>query len=134
MPGHMARMVSWRRQFVDAYLRWAGVPGDARYDALMNALVDVMYTGSRHFGSLGLPLPRPIPAETLRRIQAPTLLLYGDREKMHRPDAAVTFARAHVARLEPHVLTDASHDLTLRQPGAVDQAIASFLTRRVESP
>src|SRR5262245_17068907 len=95
-----------RRRFVDSYLRWAAVPppGDARYEAPMSALVDVMHTGLCHFGGMSLPLPQRLPPEVMRAIVAPTLLLYGEHEKMYSAARAVEVARRHLASLTCAVL------------------------------
>ena len=124
-------MLLWkRRRFVDSYLRWAGVPpaDDAEYDAIMSGLVDVMHAGHRAFGG-GLPLPARLPEAAMRRIAAPTLLLYGDQEKMYAPGPAVARARAHIATLEHAILPRASHDLTMSQRALVNQQLVRFLTR-----
>jgi pimeloyl-ACP methyl ester carboxylesterase len=118
-----------QRRFVDAYLRWAAVPpaGDDHYEAWMSALVDVMFTGIRHFGGLRLPLPKRLPPEVMRAIAAPTLLVYGEQEKMYAAPRAVAVARAHVAKLETLLVPDASHDLTIGQAARVNDAVAQFL-------
>jgi pimeloyl-ACP methyl ester carboxylesterase len=125
-------MLLWkRRQLVDWYLRWAAVPpaGDAAYEAYLGALVDVMVAGHRQFGGLrpGLPLPQPLPVATMEALRAPTLLLYGEQEKMYSATAAVARARAHVAALEAHVLPQASHDLTFGRAALVNEHLVRFL-------
>lgn len=118
-----------QRRFVDSYLRWAAVGGceDARYDAWMSALVDVMHAGIRNFRGRTLPYPQRLPPEVMRAIAAPTLLVYGEAEKMYDARPAIERARAHVPTLETLLVPDASHDLTLRQPRRVDDAVARFL-------
>jgi pimeloyl-ACP methyl ester carboxylesterase len=117
-----------RRRFVDSYLRWAAVPpaGDARYEAVMSALVDVMHTGIRHFGGLRLPLPKRLPPDVMRAIAAPTLLVYGAQERMYSSARAVEVARRHLPNLEHVILPDASHDLTL-QGTRVNDCVSRFL-------
>ena len=118
-----------RRRFVADYLRWAAVPAvdDARYESWMNALIDVMHAGIRHFRGRTLPYPARLPPAIMRAIVAPTLLVYGEQEKMYRAAGAVEVARAHVRTLETLLVPDASHDLTLRQPARVDDAVVRFL-------
>lgn len=124
-------MLIWkRRRFVDAYLRWAGVPGGGdSYEACMNGLVDVMLAGHRRFPIFGLPLPGAISPEVLRRIRAPALLVYGEREKMHDPARACAAARRYLPALECVTVPDASHDVTFRQAGRVDAAVTAFLAQ-----
>lgn len=118
-----------RRRSVDRYLRWAAVPapGDARYDAWMSALVDVMHAGICNFRGRTLPLPQRLSPATMRAIVAPTLLVYGVEEKMYAAARAIEVARAHLPALEILLVPDASHDLTLRQSRPIDEAIVRFL-------
>jgi pimeloyl-ACP methyl ester carboxylesterase len=124
-------LVTRSRSAVAGYLRWAAVPplaADARYEALMNALIDVMHAGIRCFPSLNLPLPKRLPVEVMRAIVAPTLLVYGESERMYPAARAIEVARSHVASLETLLLPEASHDLTLRQAKVINDAVARFLT------
>ena len=118
-----------RRRDVASYLRWAAVPAvdDARYDAWMNGLIDVMHAGVVRFRGRTLPLPARLPVDVMRAIAAPTLLVYGEREKMYAAERALAVARAHLPALETLLVPDASHDLTLRQARVVDDAIVRFL-------
>jgi pimeloyl-ACP methyl ester carboxylesterase len=118
-----------RRSSVDSYLRWAAVSGagDARYETWMDGLVDVMHAGICNFRGRTLPYPQRLRPEVMRAIVAPTLLVYGESEKMYAARSAIERARAHVPSLETLLLPDASHDLTLRQAERVDDAIVKFL-------
>lgn len=123
-------MILFRKhRYVDAYLRWAAVPapGDGKYEAWMRGLVDVMHAGICHFRGRTLPLPQRLSPETMRAIAAPTLLVYGAQEKMYAAKKAIEVARSDVRSLETLLLPDASHDLTLRQPRAIDEAVVRFL-------
>jgi pimeloyl-ACP methyl ester carboxylesterase len=124
-------MLVWkRRQFVDAYLRWAGVPGGGElYEACMEGLIDVMLAGHRQFPVFGLPIPGTISPAVLQKIRAPALLVYGAREKMHAAGRACAAARRHLPTLECVIVPDASHDLTFRQAERVNAAVTAFLTR-----
>lgn len=118
-----------KRKHVDGYLRWAAVPAgaEAGYEAWMSALVDVMHAGICNFRGRSLPLPQRLRPETMRAIAAPTLLVYGEHEKMYAATRAIEMARAHLPSLETLLVPDASHDLTLRQPRRIDEAIVRFL-------
>ncbi len=118
-----------RRRDVAGYLRWAAVPAadDARYEAWMNGLIDVMHAGICHFRGRTLPLPQRLPPTVIRAIAAPTLLVYGEQEKMYGAPAAIAVARAHLPALETLLVPEASHDLTLRQAARVDEAVVRFL-------
>lgn len=127
-------MILWhRRAFAESYLRWAGVaPTDpaarSAYDALLGGIVDVMHEGHRTFPIFGLPVPAPLPEEVARKIVAPTLLVYGEQEKMYPAAAAIEVARARIANLTSVLIPAASHDLTFGQPARVNQAVSEFLT------
>jgi pimeloyl-ACP methyl ester carboxylesterase len=124
-------MLLWRRRdFVADYLRWASVPPheDAIYEGYMSALVEVMYTGHRAFPRFSLPLPRGLPESP---IVAPTLLLYGDQEKMHVPETAVARAKAAIPTIECAIVRDASHNLTMSQAALVNNQIIRFLQQPV---
>ena len=118
-----------KRKNVDGYLRWAGVaaPGNDKYEAWMNGLVDVMHAGICNFPGKTLPLPQRLPVETMRALKAPTLLVYGQQERMYAAEKAIAVAKANVPSLETLLVPDASHDLTLRQPELIDDAIVRFL-------
>jgi pimeloyl-ACP methyl ester carboxylesterase len=124
-------MLLWRRRgFVDDYLRWAAVPphADARYEGYMNGLIDVMHTGHRVFPRFSLPLPRGFPESP---IVAPTLLLYGDQEKIHVPEMAVARAKAAIRTIECVIVREASHNLTMSQAAVVNKHIIRFLQQPV---
>lgn len=118
-----------RRRDVASYLRWAAVAAvdDAPYEAWMTGLIDVMHAGIRNFRGRTLPLPQKLPPDVMRAIVAPTLLVYGEQEKMYAAARAIEVARAHVPTLETVLVPDASHDLTLRQARLIDEAIVRFL-------
>lgn len=118
-----------RRRFAASYLRWAAVPAvdDTRYEAWMEGLIDVMHAGLCAFRGPTLPYPQKLPPEVMRAIAAPTLLVYGEQEKMYGAPGAIAVARAHLPKLETLLVPEASHDLTLRQSARVDDAIVRFL-------
>lgn len=124
-------MLLWKRpRSVEAYLRWAGVPGGGdAYEACMTGLAEVMAAGHRHFPIFGLPLPSAITPEVLRRIRTPALLVYGKREKMHDAARACAAARQHLPALHCVIVPDASHDLTFRQADRVNAAVTAFLAQ-----
>jgi pimeloyl-ACP methyl ester carboxylesterase len=118
-----------RRRDVASYLRWAAVAAvdDARYEAWMTGLIDVMHAGIRNFRGRTLPFPQKLPPDVMRAIAAPTLLVYGEHEKMYAATRAIEVARAHLPTLETVLVPDASHDVTMRQSRIVDEAIVRFL-------
>jgi pimeloyl-ACP methyl ester carboxylesterase len=74
-------------------------------------------------------LPPPtLPARTLRRLSAPTLLLVGQHEAVFNPARVVDRARREIPGLvAAEVVPGAGHDMTYDQPEWVNQRIAQFL-------
>lgn len=63
----------------------------------------------------------------LQQIQAPTLLLLGEREIIYNPRAALARAQKFIPPLEAHLLPDAGHALNFDQPELVNRRILEFL-------
>jgi pimeloyl-ACP methyl ester carboxylesterase len=73
--------------------------------------------------------PHVYNAEQLAAIQAPTLLLLGDREQLYDPRRAMARADRHIPRLESVLISNAGHTLNLERPDDVNTAILRFLLR-----
>ncbi len=63
----------------------------------------------------------------LRLIKAPTLLLWGEQDRILPPDYASLFARGIAGETTTQVIPGAGHLAELDQPAAVAEAILSFL-------
>jgi pimeloyl-ACP methyl ester carboxylesterase len=63
----------------------------------------------------------------LAGLQAPTLLLIGDREVIYDPRAALARARRLIPRLTAGLLPDASHLLSAERAESVNDRIVAFL-------
>jgi pimeloyl-ACP methyl ester carboxylesterase len=84
---------------------------------------DASYT--LHFKGL-LP-PPTLPARTLRRLSAPTLLLVGQHEVVFNPASVLARARHSIPGLvAAEVVPGAGHDMTYDQPTWVNQRLLRF--------
>jgi pimeloyl-ACP methyl ester carboxylesterase len=70
--------------------------------------------------------PTVFSTAQLRAINAPTLLLIGDQERLYKP-RATAMARMHA--LDGAVVPDADHIAGMAQPDAVNAQILRFLER-----
>jgi pimeloyl-ACP methyl ester carboxylesterase len=66
----------------------------------------------------------------LRAVQAPTLVLFGEREKICDPAAALSRAQSLIPNVEGELLPDCSHDMCFSQHQLVDARILDFLNPR----
>jgi pimeloyl-ACP methyl ester carboxylesterase len=73
--------------------------------------------------------PRLYSREELSQIEAPTMLIVGDHEKIYSPSAAIDAA----ARLIPGVTTElipgAHHVAAVAQPALVNARILAFISK-----
>lgn len=65
----------------------------------------------------------------LKSIQIPTLLLFGEREVIYNPKAALKRANRLIPHIEAEILPDAGHAVNIDQPEMVNQRILEFLGR-----
>jgi pimeloyl-ACP methyl ester carboxylesterase len=81
-------------------------------------------------------LPPPaLPARTLRRLSAPTLLLVGQHEAVFNPARVMDRARREIPGLvAAEVVPGAGHDMTYDQPEWVNQRIDQFLEETRRNP
>ena len=63
----------------------------------------------------------------LRKVQARTLLLLGEREIIYSPQAAVKRARNLIPRIEAEIIPGAGHAINLDQPEVVNKRMLAFL-------
>jgi pimeloyl-ACP methyl ester carboxylesterase len=70
-------------------------------------------------------LADPALAERLSRVAVPTLLVWGDRDRITGSSAAELF-RAALRQPEVELVRSDAHDLATEEPGAVSKAMTSF--------
>jgi pimeloyl-ACP methyl ester carboxylesterase len=104
--------------------RWmrAGLPRDRLWDPLFEAVL-------RHGSTANRVWPRVFTADELRAVDAPALLLLGDRERIYRPEAAAVAAAERMPGIDVRVIPRAHHVTAIAQPEAVGREIRHFLER-----
>jgi pimeloyl-ACP methyl ester carboxylesterase len=104
--------------------RWmrAGLPRDRLWDPLFEAVL-------RHGSTANRVWPRVFTAEELRAVEAPALLLLGDREVIYRPDAAAMAAAERLPGIEVRLIPRAHHVTAIAQPEAVGEEIRRFVAQ-----
>jgi len=78
-----------------------------------------------HNGYSGV-MPSVFPAEDLRQIKNPVLMLIGDQDRLN-PPRVVNQAKQMIPQLEAEIIPNAGHLLSMEQPAQVDARILSFL-------
>lgn len=95
--------------------------------------IGVMYLGLKHF-RIPSETARAAPAifsdEALRAMRVPTLVLYGDREVICDPAAALARARRLIPDVEGDLIPGCSHDMCGTKFREVDARVLNFLSKR----
>jgi pimeloyl-ACP methyl ester carboxylesterase len=87
-------------------------------------MVDVMYLMFKHV-KLNTTVFKNFTDDELRGIQAPLLMLVGDKEVIYGTQQAV--ARCHRLNIPVEVIPNAGHAVTSDQPEIVNRRIIEFL-------
>jgi pimeloyl-ACP methyl ester carboxylesterase len=83
--------------------------------------------GLKHFRLGPGVLPTACTDDELRGVRAPTLLLVGRQEALYDAVSAVARAEALIPDVRAELIADASHDLPISQPEAVNRRVLAFL-------
>ena len=104
-------------------------------DAMVDRYWELLrFPGNREATSLRATLDRePAMADRVGEIKAPTLILFGDRDRLINPSAAKTF-HERMAGSEVMLLGGVGHLPMEEAPDATAAAIADFLKRRLGAP
>jgi pimeloyl-ACP methyl ester carboxylesterase len=89
-----------------------------------------MYLGLKHFRippETALVMSNALSDAELRSLHVPTLLLFGEREVIYGPAAALIRARRLVPDLDGELVPASSHDMCFRQHQIVDARVLDFL-------
>lgn len=114
LPGverSMARAVDWMN---------AGLPADGQWDALFRLSL-IHGTGANRV------FPRVYSADELAEIDAPTLLIIGDHERIYPPAAALDAAVRSMPGIQTAMVPGAHHIAAVAQPDRVNGRILEFL-------
>ncbi len=77
--------------------------------------------------------PGPVGDDELEALQAPTLLLMGEREQFFNVPAAIARARRHIPRLEAEVVPGAGHNLAIEQRAYLHERLRHFLLAHADT-
>lgn len=111
-------------------LRWMAVaPNEGReqYELVMEAMVDILYTGRARFGVTVMPNVTRLSDDQLRSITVPTLVMIGAEEKIYSGPAALARARALIPGVKTIEIPEASHDIMFAQPARLRAELEAFL-------
>ncbi len=100
---------------------YAGLPGDPLFDRLF-------YLSMVHGLAINQVFPRVYPREELAGIQAGTLLLIGDHEKIYKPEKAAQAARRLLPGIEVETIPGAHHIAAIAQPELVGERLIRFFS------
>jgi len=95
-------------------------PGDAPWRSLMG----VTLAEAPRIFTINAPV---LGLSEVRRIQAPTLLLIGDLERLYKPQFTLALAKRRMPKLRGAVVPGADHIAAMAQPDDVNARILSFL-------
>jgi pimeloyl-ACP methyl ester carboxylesterase len=114
MPGcerSMNRAVDWMN---------AGLPSDGAWDGVFR-LALIHGTGANRV------FPRLYTPEEFARIEAPTLLIVGDRERIYPPEAAIEAATRLMPGIATELIPGAHHIAAIARPELVNARILEHL-------
>ena len=117
------------RFMVNSFMRWLGFR-DAGGENDGRPIFDLMYLGLKHFR---VPpetlhaLPTAVSDDDLRAMRVPVLLLFGDRERIYDPAAALARACRLIPDCRGELVPRSSHDMCFSQRRLVDARVLDFL-------
>jgi pimeloyl-ACP methyl ester carboxylesterase len=107
----MRRSVDWA---------FAGLPSNGPWEELFYRAMLYGTTQTR-------VMPRVFTHEELARIEAPTLLLVGEQERIYRPEKAASAARRLMPSVQVGLIPRAHHVAAIANPDAVNAWLTAFL-------
>ena len=107
----MRRSVDWA---------FAGLPSNGPWEELFYRAMLYGTTQTR-------VMPRVFTGEELARIEAPTLLLVGEQERIYRPEKAASAARRLMPSVQVGLIPHAHHVAAIANPDAVNAWLTAFL-------
>ena len=123
------------RMLVEQSLRGSVEKQEIVDDAMIDRYWELLrFPGNRAATVLRARMDRePAMAARVGEIKAPTLILFGDKDRLINPSAAKTF-NERIAGSEVVILPGIGHLPMEEAPDATANAIADFLTRRLVAP
>lgn len=123
----MLMMLYPARATVNGFMHWLGI------DA--GPIVELMYLGLKHFrmaAETARVMPIAFSEEELGSLQMPTLVLFGDREVICDPAAALARARRLIPNCEGELVPGPRHEMSASHHEVVDTHVLRFLRRHPE--
>ena len=114
---------------VNSFMRWIGLT-DAPGETDARPIFELMYLGMKHFRFAPETLrvtPRAFSHGELTTIDAPTLVLIGDREVIYDPAKALERALRLIPDVRGTLIPHSRHDMCFSQRRAVDARVIDFL-------
>ncbi|MGH6634396.1 MAG: alpha/beta fold hydrolase, partial [Sphingopyxis sp.] len=123
------------RMLVEQSLRGSVEKQEIVDDAMIDRYWELLrFPGNRAATVLRARMDRePAMAARVGELRAPTLILFGDKDRLINPSAAKTF-NERIAGSEVVMLPGIGHLPMEEAPDATAKAIADFLTRRLAAP
>jgi pimeloyl-ACP methyl ester carboxylesterase len=115
---------------VNSFMRWIGLT-DAPGETDARPVLELMYLGMKHFHFAPETLrvmPTPFSQGELTTLQAPTLVLIGDREVIYDPAKALERALRLIPDVRGTLIPHSRHDMCFSQRRVVDARVIDFLT------
>jgi pimeloyl-ACP methyl ester carboxylesterase len=111
----------------DAILRATenGIPLDEDWKALVSMAQKHGRMSNLRFA------PKPLPAQELRRLRSPPLLIIGDKEIMYRPEQEVALAKSLIPGLEGVIAPNANHFAAMSNPELLNRLMLAKLCDEV---
>ena len=88
---------------------------------------ELFYRAMLHGRTQTQVVPKVFTREELARIEAPTLLVLGERERIYRPDKAGRAARRLMPSVQVELIPRAHHVTAIANPEAVNACVTAFL-------
>ncbi|MBS4174464.1 alpha/beta hydrolase [Bacillus sp. FJAT-49736] len=100
----------------------------AKGNIIEDDIFDQFIYGVLHYKWKVSPIiPKVIPAEKLKTIEVPTLLLMGDKEVIYNPNRAIVQAKASIPHIETVMLPNTSHCLFIEDAEKANDLVIDFL-------
>ena len=98
----------------------AGLPPDPLWEPLF-------YWEMMFGGLINQVFPRVYTKDEFTQIQAPVLLILGDKEVINNPQSAIQAAKELIPGLQVELIPDPHHIVALAQPEIVNQRLLQLL-------
>lgn len=120
-PALLFRTEKW----IDRAFQWFS----ANKKLLTPPFRDQVIAGYRHGKPLNRVIPSVVPEKDFDHFPIPTLLLIGDKEVIYPAEKALAAAKERVPLLEAHMISGASHSLTIEHADEVNERSLQFLLK-----